>query len=327
MAETISPVITAGSAVDDLTKIVGIGPAVEQHLRKAGIVRYSQLARMKSKKVAGLLKDMRGFTEKRIVDEDWLGQAQRLAEQAGETQKTNDRVAQESGENGKHRQHYAVFTCELLLDRLNQVRRTRVMHVQNQQEVSWAGWVPGKLEGFLAQSAQLNLVEPSDDADAVAPVQAPEVVHALPSDVQVHSAFLANRVLHGGLKITDFQLRDAMGKKVGVILPAGQAFSLRITLDLQDISVETGEPLKYTAEMDVRNLESKDHLAASRSEGLLTLDEPSREIEIESQPLPPGDYSLDAVVMLWPQSQPHSLRNQLSALVEGVLVHCYEAGA
>lgn len=324
MAETISPEITAGSVVDDLTKVVGIGPAVEQHLRKAGIVSYGQLGRMKPKKVASLLKDMKGFTEKRIVDEDWLGQAQRLAEQAGETQAEADRRALESSENGRHRQHYAVFTCELLLDRLNQVRRTRVMHVQSQQEVFWAGWVPGKLENFLAQSAQLSLLEPSGDADAARPDQAPEAVQDPRPELQVKSAFLAKRVLHGGLKITDFHLCDLWGEKLGVIVPASEGFSLRLTLDLQDISVETGEPLKYTAVLDVRSLESKDCLAASRSEGLLSLDEPVHEIEIQSQPLPPGDYKLDALVLLWPKSQAHSLRNQLSALVEGILVHCYE---
>lgn len=68
-------------SVDDLKRISGVGPALEEKLNDMGITRYAQIA-------AWTRADIDAVDEKlnfkgRIDREDWIGQAQKLA--AGET--------------------------------------------------------------------------------------------------------------------------------------------------------------------------------------------------------------------------------------------------
>ena len=63
-------------AADDLTAIQGIGPATQRRLNEAGFISYTQLARAVS---ADLHKAM-GEAGQRINVEEWIEQAQELAE-------------------------------------------------------------------------------------------------------------------------------------------------------------------------------------------------------------------------------------------------------
>lgn len=71
---------TAGkvpAAADDLTKIKGIGPKLEDMLHRQGVTRFEQIAawdRAEIERLAGLI----GRTQGRIRNEDWAGQARAL---------------------------------------------------------------------------------------------------------------------------------------------------------------------------------------------------------------------------------------------------------
>jgi len=154
MAEKILSEPAASQAVDDFKLVEGIGPAVEKSLHAAGILTYTQLASMKPEKLARLLDGMIGYSPKRIKEQDWSGQARTMANKVGQT------FAGENYEGPNNSLHYASYTVELLLDRNNQVRRTRIMHVQTQQETTWAGWNTDRLRGFLVDSGQLPAENP-----------------------------------------------------------------------------------------------------------------------------------------------------------------------
>ncbi len=70
------PKRTSGKA-DDLKKIDGVGPKVEQVLKGRGISRFQDLAAMDEKALAALDKEL--GLDGRVLRDDWAGQARRLA--------------------------------------------------------------------------------------------------------------------------------------------------------------------------------------------------------------------------------------------------------
>lgn len=67
----------AGGKVDDLKKIDGIGPKVEQVLKGRGVTRLKDLAEMDEKALVALDKEL--GLDGRVLRDDWAGQARRLA--------------------------------------------------------------------------------------------------------------------------------------------------------------------------------------------------------------------------------------------------------
>lgn len=67
------------SEVDDLTLITGIGPAVESRLHGVGIYTFAQLAALSPADIAASVSGLAGLTAERIIKQDWIGQAHKLA--------------------------------------------------------------------------------------------------------------------------------------------------------------------------------------------------------------------------------------------------------
>ncbi|MFK7765091.1 MAG: hypothetical protein AB8B62_17645 [Roseobacter sp.] len=70
-----------GDAADDLKKISGVGPKLEQTLNDLGIWHYAQVAQFKKKDIAWV--DERLRFKGRIERDDWVGQAKKLAKAKG----------------------------------------------------------------------------------------------------------------------------------------------------------------------------------------------------------------------------------------------------
>ena len=66
---------------DDLKKITGVGPKLEQTLNDLGIYHYEQVAKLKKKDIAWV--DERLRFKGRIERDDWVGQAKELAKAKG----------------------------------------------------------------------------------------------------------------------------------------------------------------------------------------------------------------------------------------------------
>ncbi len=67
----------ASGKSDDLKRIDGIGPKVEQVLKGRGITRFQDLAQMDEKALVALDKEL--GLDGRVLRDDWAGQARRLA--------------------------------------------------------------------------------------------------------------------------------------------------------------------------------------------------------------------------------------------------------
>jgi hypothetical protein len=65
--------------VDDLKLINGIGPAVEKRLNGIGIFTFAQLAALPPADIAAAVADLAGLSTERIIKQDWIGQARKLA--------------------------------------------------------------------------------------------------------------------------------------------------------------------------------------------------------------------------------------------------------
>lgn len=70
--------VSVADQADDLKKITGVGPKLEQILNKQGISTYAQIADMSAKEMAKIGESL-GFPG-RIERDDWAGQAKVLME-------------------------------------------------------------------------------------------------------------------------------------------------------------------------------------------------------------------------------------------------------
>jgi hypothetical protein len=136
---------------DDFKRIQGIGPVIEAHLHDAGIRTYAQLAMLSPEDIVQLVENLPLLSVERIAKQDWPGQARFLASQPAPAE------ASEGEEAPETRQRYATFTVELLLDKISQIRRTSIMHIQDGEEASWAGWDPARLMDFFAEYAAIHV--------------------------------------------------------------------------------------------------------------------------------------------------------------------------
>ena len=64
---------------DDFTQISGIGKILDRRLHEAGVNSYADLAVLNPEGIASLLAGPAAIRPGRIADEDWTGQAARLA--------------------------------------------------------------------------------------------------------------------------------------------------------------------------------------------------------------------------------------------------------
>jgi NADH-quinone oxidoreductase subunit E len=65
--------------IDDLKLINGIGPKVEKRLNGVGIFTFAQLAALSPADIAAAVTDHAGLSAERIIKQDWIGQARKLA--------------------------------------------------------------------------------------------------------------------------------------------------------------------------------------------------------------------------------------------------------
>jgi small subunit ribosomal protein S2 len=79
-SEEDGPLFTAPEGKDDLKKISGVGPVLEQKLNDLGITTFAQIANFSNEDIVRV--DDRLNFKGRIERDDWIGQATELAKQA-----------------------------------------------------------------------------------------------------------------------------------------------------------------------------------------------------------------------------------------------------
>lgn len=178
------------AGADDLKQVKGIGAGIEKRLHGAGILTFAQLAAKEPAEVVTLIADVPGMSVGRVTKQNWIGQASQLASthEQGSIEPVGDTADHEN------RQHYAIFKVELLLDEDNNVRRTRVWHIQKDgQEDAWAGWEGERLVSFVAQCAGMRQPQPTSPAPDTDSNTAPSETSAVSALQHVEAEIQAPR--------------------------------------------------------------------------------------------------------------------------------------
>jgi hypothetical protein len=269
---------------DDFTLIHGIGPGIEKRLHQANIHTFAQLSALTPEQVADLLSDMIGMTLKRVVDQDWIGQARQLAAQSSQQA---DMEIDEMPANGH--MHYAVFTTEFLLDEANHVRRTRVMHVQSQSETSWAGWDGTRLVSFFTNSADLKIPQPA--------VAQPEGVLVGAGKLAVAPGEAGQEEISGRLQLHELAMISTHSEGPQKLLFNDEPFDINLTLDILDLKAPRDVPLSYSAMVYAKKIGQGSRVMVGKEEGS-SLPQDQLELEVKGIKLSRGIYRIETFVEL-----------------------------
>jgi hypothetical protein len=320
---------------DDLKQIRGIGSASEQHLHKAGIRSFVQLAAMTPDRLG----TSTGLSVHRIIKGNWIGQARKLGRQQAQSHHVKSaRVARDH-------QHYATFTIELLLNEDNSVRRTRIVHIQGSVDEVWPDWDEARLVSFLASQTGLRagsldlaplsaLVAPPDQIYNVAPDSSGDEP-ALLSESALSPARAATVSSAEGFPppAAKTNLSTVSQANTLVTIPceldipqdaiyAGQLFSVRFSMDLNELQRSAHTPLTYTVTVWAKKLGEKSRQIVGDQQGTcISVDKflYTAEAVITSQ----GTYRLEAVATLGQPEKESSPQNCFVAAQRSRLLQVY----
>lgn len=191
-----------------------------------------------------------------------------------------------TAEASNGRQRYAAFAVELVLDKDNHVRGTRIVNTPDGQEDAWAGWDETRLLKFIAQYAALT---PRPAAPATR--------------------------LTGKLHLRELQIVSSGANGLRNVLHRGQPFDVRLSLDLTEVVAPSEVILGYTATIYARSLGDGSHQLVGEACGNFTPTD-NLAITISGMAPPPGVYRLAAAITL----SVMPMEPDLSVLLEGSLL-------
>jgi predicted flap endonuclease-1-like 5' DNA nuclease len=347
MASERSPANRAAESArtDDLKLINGIGPAVEKRLNGVGVSAFAQLAALSPADIASAVANIAGLTAERIIKQDWIGQARRLAEESTSSEVQEKVEASADTEQiitltapdepaasvkrapatpcsvelekvttpSIERYHPATFTVELLLDENNIVYRTHVSHVQSRREYTWSDWPGAELVDFLGQSASVNF---ASDEPVLANAEEPEQTPALVADSGPPTSAAAKPALAGTLHLRDMKVLTAGSSEPRRLLSHDQLCDVRLALDLSEITVSSNTPLNYKVSIYRKSRQYPSGQVIREAEGAIESAD-TVTIDVEGNLLPGGSYRLAATVILaLPGTKPTS-KPDIMAVIDG----------
>jgi len=314
MAESTSPPLknVENHGSDDFKRIHGIGAGIESLLQASGIHTYAQLAALTPDQVAERFEKNIGMWRRRVIQQDWVGQARQLAAESIEPE-TDLEVP-------NSHQHYASFNVELLLDENNNVRRTRVLNVQSQAEDAWAGWERKRLLNFICESAALKL--PIDKIEQIAEHEQ-ESRLPRPAQATEQGSILPTADIVGEMRIRDMVLKTSGSEGAQRFTRSNQPFKAQLMLDLTNLSLSHGIPIGYSASIFARKFGSSSHRqVVGKSEGKFLFAD-NATVSIDDLSLPGGTYRIEAFVELIPPGRRVKPVSGLMAMIENVLLQVY----
>jgi hypothetical protein len=292
---------TSTKLATDLTAIDGIGPTLAKRLQAAGIATVGNLAGQTAQRVASMLGPHSRVTAQRIRDEDWIGQARKLARagrQPAQRARTRRTAADEQSPRDRQvssrrhvpgrrssttpapgtQQHSLAFHVAFFIGPDDRVRRTEVHDDQTDTVEQWAGWDLDSLTAYLNERLGQRLATATNTiATTAEPEPKPVTFHTLGPVAQgTHRSF------------------GREGDPLRVLLD----FSVHDIIDL-----ETAPRFDYVVSVRARKVGQPEGVQIGTQHGAGTLD---RNIIIEwpGEGLPCGLHYFQADLYLHPHNQP-----------------------
>lgn len=273
----------------DLQQIRGIGPGLARRLGAAGLGDVARLAVASPQDVSAALRGLPVVSAAAI--DEWIAAAARLAPPPSAPSPASVPAAANAAPTHRaapvdndvpvatdvpvaNGQHYATFGLELLLDQANEVRRTRIRHVQSGRRASWAGWEAARVGAFVAEVAGIGRPAAMAAEVEAAEFAPPEAPTAAPAAHQLH----------------DLAIIPDGATGAGRLLRRDRPFDVRFGVTL----MEPGSAAPLTATLYARSLEGGErrplgHCAAPPAPG----PEWATAIAVPDAALSPGTYRLE----------------------------------
>lgn len=304
---------------DDFILIRGINQKTANRLHEAGILTYEKLASMTPEEIIARIGLGAGITAESISKKDWTGQAAKLAEAAHAKKESEETMP--PGSN----LHAVSYVVELFLDGQDAVTRTKLRHIQSEEEEEWTGWDESKMRRYFLRRPELNLPKPQ------------QPVHVLPSSQSVvegtNAAPASNGSPENGASAKESLIKprlhrlEIIPEKIGVPCRAfaqNQPFNVRLNLDMAGLTAESNSSLNYCLTVQARSLTNDGYETVTKGTGVII---PSSNVllELQAAPLLPGVYQFAAALTLNPQSEISAAQHHRhpTALFKGGLFEVY----
>lgn len=319
---------------DDFTLIRNISQKTASRLHEAGILTYEKLAAMTSDEIVSRIGAGSGISAESIAKKDWIGQAAKLAEALQAKGKPGH--AEPSTSN----LHAVSYVVELFLDDRNTVSRTKMRHVQSEEEEDWSEWNERRLMEYFLRRPELNVPKTQPISKAAKSSQ----FTVIESDAFVSAAVqeAGNRVASAsdtssGNYAKQKDVPTATGKprlhtleiipeQIGFPCRAfaqNQPFNVRLNLDMADVALDDNAPLNYSLTVQSRSLTNEDDEAVTKGTGVITTSG-NVLLELQAAPLSPGVYQFAAALTLSPQATSQTAKQRHPAtLFKGGLFEVY----
>ncbi len=270
--------------INDLKLINGIGPAVERRLHGVGIYTYAQLAALSPADIAAAVADLAGLSAERIIKQDWIGQARRLASES------ISREAQAEIETPAELQASIEDAHDATPSFISQVEPAALV-AENAESVP-----PFVIE--VTEPVPPVVTSPGDNETGITP---PIVA------------------MTGMPRLRQIEMVPAGTHTPQDCLPYSQPFDVHLTLDLSDVKVSGDTQLYYSASIYGKSLEGHSRQAVGETSGIIT-PTPKVTVSVEGIVLSKGTYRLKAVVLLNPITTEPTQQTSLAALKDSDLL-------
>jgi len=331
------PVAVSPQTTGDFKLIKGVGPSLAGRLHNAGIHTFTQLASHSPIKLAAKVS---GLSAKRIAHQDWIGQARKLIHKKQQPKLNKKETATPS-----IRHHYANFTIEFLLDEKNEVRRTRIVHVQSGNGNTWTGWKNNLLINFLAQHtcvhtpmamltsktigvSHRNTSQNASVKSCSMAIPISETIHPSPTIAKLTppTPEITKRILpsptlfnlEGTLHLRDLKVVLIDSDTPIYSLHQGQQYLVLLTLDLSKVIAPSQTPLKAKVIVSYKQLGGPDRSASETNHTIKLSD--GKTLCIVGTSLPTGIYRLSAFMRLTSSDE---TTPGLTAFLENNLLQIY----
>ena len=176
------------------------------------------------------------------------------------------------------------------------MRRTRVMHVQSQQEETWAGWDDRRLIQTYIDQAGLHVKSPAEWGQHEEQLT---VNRESPAEHQAKTpaAEHPRAKLTGKFCVLEMDTQTQQPRNSRWTLPLDQPIILRLKLDLGELETAGDTPLNYSAIIYSKAMSTGSRLIVGSSKGRILPGEDTV-IEVDGLNLSRGIHRLEAFVML-----------------------------
>jgi hypothetical protein len=267
---------------DDLKLINGIGPAVERRLHGVGIYTFAQLAALSPADIAAAVADLAGLSAERIIKQDWISQARKLASESisSEAQEEVEAPAEPMVPPVVSQVELATPAAE---------KTVSVSPVVTEPELTASASEVTKLFPPVAKEAQIT--PPVVVVRGSVGVPRLRQIETVPAGTHIPQNFF----LYG--------------------LP----FDVQLTLDLSDVRVPSDTQFRYRASIYSKNLEGHSRQVVGETSGIITSTDKVT-VSVEGIVLQKGTYRLKAVVILNPMTPEPTQQTGHVASKEGDLL-------